>query len=491
MKIKISQLPAENTIQSKEKNENKKRNSEKKIIQKLTIIFTFRNEDCSISINPEITIIKLKQKIGDIIKLDSDKFSLIYNETEITNSNYTKTCKEFFNYPKINSNPILIIKKKQRSSVSSDNIANSKKYNNKVKIINFPSSNKELIKITEEFFKQNSLSSDYICDHNVDDDILSEEDVLKGNNNKAHYTIRFSSPNLAFDFNRYLCYLKLMNEKYKNIKISIILAKKKSINKIESSRNINNLKEGKAMEKNYSDLSKKINSKKYFEYFNKEKTNKNIYSNDNEIENIENFGIGPNYNYFENEITIKPIEIKSKEQNINEENNNFRFEKYENTNNNEEKEQKVEYNSISKKESRKIILRRNEEKKDYNKITLNDINKNKKYQINSIQKNNTIIRNLTSQNNKIKESNKQIFRIKSMPDIEEQKILQENKESEFMDTFQKLKKDGGEMNYNFVNFSGLNISTYKNDKRWVDSEGVVNLKNIPFIRQRYYYNKQM
>ena len=106
MKIKISQLPAENTIQSKEKNENKKRNSEKKIIQKLTIIFTFRNEDCSISINPEITIIKLKQKIGDIIKLDSDKFSLIYNETEISNANYTKTCKEFFNYPKINSNPI-------------------------------------------------------------------------------------------------------------------------------------------------------------------------------------------------------------------------------------------------------------------------------------------------------------------------------------------------------------------------------------------------
>ena len=459
MKIKISQLPAENTIQSNEKNENKKRNSEKKIIQKLTIIFTFRNEDCSISINPEITIIKLKQKIGDIIKLDSDKFSLIYNETEISNANYTKTCKEFFNYPKINSNPILIIKKKQRSSVSSDNIANSKKYNNKVKIINFPSSNKELIKITEEFFKQNSLSSDYICDHNVDDDILSEEDVLKGNNNKAHYTIRFSSPNLAFDFNRYLCSLKLTNEKYKDIKTNIILAKKRSINKIDSSKNINILKSEKTIEKNYSDLNKKMNSGKYIDYFNNDQINKNISSN---FENIEN-------NNNENEINIKSIEINKKEQIINEQKN-------ENINTNKEIEQKNDYNSISKKESRKIIVKKNE-----------DEIKSYKYQKNYILKTNNFRRSLKQQNYNVKKVNKKMSRIKSMPDIEEQKSRQNNKEPEFMDTFLKLKKEGGEMNFNFVNFSGLNISTYKNDKRWVGSDGAVDLKNIPFIWKRYYY----
>ena len=460
-KQKIPQSISENLIQSKEKNENKKENSEKKIIQKLTIIFTFRNIDCDISINPEITISKLKHKIANIIKLDSDKFVLIYNDTEISISNYTKTCKEFFNYPKINSRPILIIKKKQRSSVGSDSTVNSQKYNNKVKIINFPTSNKELAKIIEEFFKQNSLSSDYVCDHSIDDDILFGKDIIKkvNNNELNSYTIRFSSPNLAFDFNRYLCSLKLTNEKYKDIKTNIILAKKRSINKIDSSKNINILKSEKTIEKNYSDLNKKMNSGKYIDYFNNDQINKNISSN---IENIEN-------NNNENEINIKSIEINKKEQIINEQKN-------ENINTNKEIEQKNDYNSISKKESRKIIVKKNE-----------DEIKSYKYQKNYILKTNNVRRSLKQQNYNVKKVNKKMSRIKSMPDIEEQKSRQNNKEPEFMDTFLKLKKEGGEMNFNFVNFSGLNISTYKNDKRWVGSDGAVDLKNIPFIWKRYYY----
>ena len=60
------------------------------------------------------------------------------------------------------------------------------------------------------------------------------------NNNIAYY-VGFPSPDIAFDFNRYMNSLRLINPTFKNIKIQVLLSKKKS-HKINDELNDNNKK---------------------------------------------------------------------------------------------------------------------------------------------------------------------------------------------------------------------------------------------------------
>jgi hypothetical protein len=94
----------------------------------------------------------------------------------------------------------------QYSSVLS--VLYHKNYNNKI-IVENVNDITELYKIVEQFFKDCLITQDFIC-----------EPI---NDNK--YSIGFAYPDLAFDFNRYLFILKITDEKFKDIKITMKLEK--------------------------------------------------------------------------------------------------------------------------------------------------------------------------------------------------------------------------------------------------------------------------
>ena len=208
-----------------------------KIIQKIyKIIFVFRNEDFYISVKAETTIKNLRLSISKLINLDIKQIAMIYEDKEIDISNDDKTVNAYFNFKKLRSRPIIYIKKKFVSNnLSEDGSSNyylfKKNFNNKVKIVNFPSISDLTITIDENinnvinnFFKNNSSFGEVITENNqykieIGNENTEENDENKGNN---IYIIGFPSPDLAFDFNRYLNTLKLINPVYKDIKSNII-----------------------------------------------------------------------------------------------------------------------------------------------------------------------------------------------------------------------------------------------------------------------------
>ena len=84
------------------------------------------------------------------------------------------------------------------------------------------------IKIIEQ---NANLISEYDNKKSFDEnknELNTSKNENKNNGNKIVYYIGFPAPDIAFDFNRYMNYLRLMNPTFKNVKINIQLAKKKS-----------------------------------------------------------------------------------------------------------------------------------------------------------------------------------------------------------------------------------------------------------------------
>ena len=278
-----------------------------KIIQKIyKIIFVFRNEDFYISVKAETTIKNLRLSISKLINLDIKQIAMIYEDKEIDISNDDKTVNAYFNFKKLRSRPIIYIKKKFVSNnLSEDGSSNyylfKKNFNNKVKIVNFPSISDLTITIDENinnvinnFFKNNSSFGEVITENNqykieIGNENTEENDENKGNN---IYIIGFPSPDLAFDFNRYLNTLKLINPVYKDIKSNIISMKKRgSENKINNNSNKNspkgnlrygidyNLEENNLTKRNSQILKLIRNNFLQRKQLKKEKNNSQIYIN--------------------------------------------------------------------------------------------------------------------------------------------------------------------------------------------------------------------
>ena len=280
-----------------------------KIIQKIyKIIFVFRNEDFYISVKAETTIKNLRLSISKLINLDIKQIAMIYEDKEIDISNDDKTVNAYFNFKKLRSRPIIYIKKKFVSNnLSEDGSSNyylfKKNFNNKVKIVNFPSISDLTITIDENinnvinnFFKNNSSFGEVITENNqykieIGNENTEENDENKGNN---IYIIGFPSPDLAFDFNRYLNTLKLINPVYKDIKSNIISMKKRgSENKINNNSNSNknspkgnlrygidyNLEENNLTKRNSQILKLIRNNFLQRKQLKKEKNNSQIYIN--------------------------------------------------------------------------------------------------------------------------------------------------------------------------------------------------------------------
>ena len=196
------------------------------------IILVFRNEDFYISVKPDTKIKNLRLTISKLVDLDIKQMAMMYEDKEIDPSNDDKTVNDFFDFKKLRIRPILFIKKKFMSSITDEYAPNYFKsnFNNKVKITNFPSfeSNENINKIMNNFFKINISFNDTPREYNQykiekEKNNLNLEDYTCENT----YIIGFPSPNLAFDFNRYINSLKLINPIYKDTKSKIISMKKR------------------------------------------------------------------------------------------------------------------------------------------------------------------------------------------------------------------------------------------------------------------------
>ena len=203
------------------------------------LIVVFRNEDFYISVKLNSLIKDLRLAISKLINLDISQISMVYEDKQIDISNDFKTVNEYFNLRKMRSRPIIYLKKKFVSNNTtidgSSNFLFKKNYNNKVKITNFPSIydvnvplEENINKVINNFFKNNSSLGDETQSENGQYRIEGGNENTEDKKDNNTYIIGFSSPDLAFDFNRYLNSLKLINPIYKDIKSNIISMKKKS-----------------------------------------------------------------------------------------------------------------------------------------------------------------------------------------------------------------------------------------------------------------------
>ena len=231
-------------------------------------------------------MINLIKKLSNKIKISTDKLILKYKDYEIIEKYNDMSVKEFFNFPKNKSRPIIYVKIKQNlnnsynlsSDLEKNNFLYKRNYDNKVRIINYPSIldinvgvDDDIYNVINTFLKETNIISDFICDKEINNknnndkisnenqisslNIIPEDSNIKLNNNKVDeqnniiYYIGFPSPDIAFDFNRYMNSLKIINPVYRDIKTNIILSKQKSLkrNKLNEEKN----KEAYKMNYNY------------------------------------------------------------------------------------------------------------------------------------------------------------------------------------------------------------------------------------------------
>ncbi len=208
------------------------------------IIFIYRNEDYYITIKPNCKISEIKEIISKEINLDKDKIILIYKDKEIDDTNRNVPVKNIINFAKLKSRPILYVKKKYVNNLNSLNNLNLFKFNllnyeNKIKIINYPTmsnskltADEDLFNIVSEFCKNNSITSAFHIEKNDDNPDL------------VYHLIYFASSDIVFDFNRYFTSLKITNPLFKNTKAVMILSKRKN-----NYNNINSAMENKRIKK--------------------------------------------------------------------------------------------------------------------------------------------------------------------------------------------------------------------------------------------------
>ena len=275
-----------------------------KVLQKYyKIIFVFRNEDFYITVKSNSTIKNLRLAISKLINLDIKQIGMIYEDKEIDISNDDKTVNNYFNFQKLRSRPIIYIKKKfvSNNNLNDDNLSNflfKKTYNNRVKITNFPISGdtdiqteENINNIINNFFKNNPSLGDVQKENNLYK-IEAGNENLEDKKDNIIYIIGFSSPDLAFDFNRYLTSLKLINPIYKDIKSNIISIKKRNNElRLGNSSNNNspkgnlrygidyNLEENNLTKRNSSILKLIRNNYLQRKKLKKEKNNSQIYVN--------------------------------------------------------------------------------------------------------------------------------------------------------------------------------------------------------------------
>ena len=198
------------------------------------IIFIYKNEDHYITIKPNCKISDIKEIISKEINLDKDKIILIYKDKEMDEINCNMPVNKIINFSKLKSRPIIYVKKKYINNNSINGLDiykfNALNYENKIKIINYPtmsnsnlSVDEDLFNIVSNFCKNNSITSAFQIEKNDDNPDL------------IYHLISFASSDIVFDFNRYFTTLKISNPIFKDTKAVMILSKKKIRNIVNNS----------------------------------------------------------------------------------------------------------------------------------------------------------------------------------------------------------------------------------------------------------------
>ena len=218
------------------------------------IIFVFRNEDFYVTVKLNTLIKNMRNAICQLIGMNVKKISLMYQDVEIDDSYDEKTVEEYFNLKFIKYRPIVYIKKKfiLEAETSPFNII-PKNYNYKVKVQNFPISREKnfessdsIDNIVNNFFKSyysvnnNNNNLENIYHYKIENVLLDnnpeEEKKDPNENDNPSYIVCFSSQDIAFDFNRYINALKLVNNLFKDIK-AIIIQNPKKVLKLKTNQN--------------------------------------------------------------------------------------------------------------------------------------------------------------------------------------------------------------------------------------------------------------
>ena len=218
------------------------------------IIFVFRNEDFYVTVKLNTLIKNMRNAICQLIGMNVKKISLMYQDVEIDESYDEKTVEEYFNLKFIKYRPIVYIKKKfiLEAETSPFNII-PKNYNYKVKVQNFPISREKnfessdsIDNVVNNFFKNyysvnnNNNNLENIYHYKIENVLLDnnpeEEKKDPNENDNPSYIVCFSSQDIAFDFNRYINALKLVNNLFKDIK-AIIIQNPKKVLKLKTNRN--------------------------------------------------------------------------------------------------------------------------------------------------------------------------------------------------------------------------------------------------------------
>ena len=211
------------------------------------INFVFNTEDYYITVKLNTLIKNIRSSICQLIGVSINKVCLEYQDTIIDESNDEKTVGEYFDLKNIKFRPIVYVKKKfsVESDLSYFNII-PKNYNYKVRIQNYPinkennyESKDNLDKIINNFFKNyysvnnNNNNLENIYHYKIEDESQykmeeeeDEENKLQTEQEPPTYIVCFSSQDIAFDFNRYVNMLKIINPTFKEIKSNIIMPKK-------------------------------------------------------------------------------------------------------------------------------------------------------------------------------------------------------------------------------------------------------------------------
>ena len=163
----------------------------------LNIDFVYRRNNLNVKINKNETFNDLKEKISEIINIQKDTFEIFLKDELIQNEQYEEKVYDIIKKVRF---PLFFIKKKSKEL---DIISQfySKSYVNKLIIEGFEST-RDLVNHIDIFFKNSLAQRDYLYE------------AL--DNNK--YIVGFKTPDLAFDFHRYIIILKLTHSQYKNIK---------------------------------------------------------------------------------------------------------------------------------------------------------------------------------------------------------------------------------------------------------------------------------
>jgi len=215
------------------------------------IIFVFRNEDFSLTVKLKTLIKDLKKEVCQLIGLNEEKLSLMYQDVEIDETYNDKTVDEYFDLKNIKFRPIVYIKRKfliENGESLHFNLI-PKNYDYKIKIQNIPSG-ESIDKIVNNFFKtyyslkNNNNNLENMYNYKIENILLddSEEKISEMDNHS--YIVCFSSQDIAFDFNRYMSALKILNHKLKEVKSSIIPIAKKKIKLIKKPNTVKVLRYG-------------------------------------------------------------------------------------------------------------------------------------------------------------------------------------------------------------------------------------------------------